>query len=65
MLTPVEKIPTYACIIRATWSRGSDQREALVELLRRGTWLTEDQREHGKISAEAYAEAQAAARLRS
>ena len=61
-MAPVKDIPTYACIIRATWERGEVQREALIELLRRGTWLTEDMRAQGEISAEAYAAAQEEAR---
>ena len=53
-LDPVRTLPTYACIIRATWERGTAQREALVELLRRGTWLTAEQRAQGGISEDAY-----------
>lgn len=42
-LTPVAKIPTFACIIRATWERGPVHFEAMREIDRRGAWLSDDQ----------------------
>ncbi len=48
-LEPVSKIPSYAVIIRAEWCRGDDQADALVELERRGLWLTEDQKRHAGV----------------
>jgi hypothetical protein len=48
-LTPVEKIPAYAVIIRATWERGETQADALAELARRGLWLSADQRKQAGL----------------
>jgi hypothetical protein len=42
-LEPVDKIPSYAVIIRAIHERGPAQDEAFAELKRRGLWLTEEQ----------------------
>lgn len=54
-LLPVASIPTYACIIRATWERGEVQREAMREIDRRGCWLSPDQlRQAGVTKAEYY-----------
>lgn len=43
-LTPVNKIPTYAVIIRCVHERGETQREALAELAARGSWLSDEQK---------------------
>ena len=43
-LTPVRDLPSYAVIIRCVHERGEAQREALVELHRRGLHLSEEQR---------------------
>jgi hypothetical protein len=51
-LTPVAKIPTYACIIRAIHMRGRDQKEALAELHKRGSWLTPEQRQQAGLPKE-------------
>lgn len=48
-LTPVAEIPSYAVIIRAIHERGAAQREALVELDRRGLWLDAAQREQAGL----------------
>lgn len=45
-LTPVNKIPHYAVLIRAEWERGETQLEALRELRRRGLWLSYYQAKH-------------------
>lgn len=44
LLLPVRSIPAFAVIIRATYERGDIQREALIELRRRGLWLNADQK---------------------
>jgi hypothetical protein len=44
-LSPVEKIPDFAVIIRAIHARGPVQEEALLELARRGLWLSEEQKD--------------------
>ena len=36
----IDRLPAYAVIIRAIWSRGTEQQAALVELARRGLWLS-------------------------
>lgn len=53
-LTPVEKIPTYACIIRATWERGAVQIEAIRELNYRGSWLSDEQLKQAGLTVEQY-----------
>ena len=40
----IDRLPAYAVIIRAIWSRGTEQQAALVELARRGLWLSPEQR---------------------
>lgn len=50
-LEPVEAIPAYAVIIRATWERGETQREALAELDRRGLWLSAEQRKQAGLQS--------------
>ena len=42
-LYPVRTIPNYAVIIRCEYCRGAEQDEVLVELARRGLWLSGDQ----------------------
>ena len=42
-LYPVGTIPSYAVVIRCEYCRGEEQAEALVELARRGLWLSRDQ----------------------
>lgn len=49
-LTPVKDIPNYAVIIRCIHERGETQREAFVELARRGLWLTEEQKIQSETS---------------
>ena len=48
-LSPVNKIPAYAVIIRAQWERGETQLEAIWELHRRGLWLGEEQMHGGQL----------------
>lgn len=48
-LDPVRKIESYAVIIRAIHERGTVQKEALVELARRGLWLAPDQRKQAGL----------------
>jgi hypothetical protein len=48
-LTPIDKVPHYAVIIRAIHERGRDQRQALDELDRRGLWLTDAQKEQAGL----------------
>lgn len=43
-LTPVDRIPSYAVIIRCCWCRGAEQQAALAELDRRRLWLSPEQR---------------------
>jgi len=49
-LTPVDKIESFAVIIRAIHERGDVQAEALAELDRRGLWLTTEQRQQAGLS---------------
>lgn len=53
-LTPVDKIPLYACIIRATWERGQTQIDAIREIDRRGSWLSDDQLKQAGITKAEY-----------
>lgn len=53
-LTPVAKIPTFACIIRATWERGETQVDAIREIDRRGSWLSSDQLTQAGITKAEY-----------
>lgn len=46
-LSPVRNVPHFAVILRCIHERGETQREALIELDRRGLWLTYEQ----KVSA--------------
>ena len=48
-LTPVETIPAFAVILRAIWTRGEDQQDALAELDRRGLWLTAEQKKQAGL----------------
>lgn len=50
ILTPVRNIPSYAVILRATHERGETQREALLELNRRGLWLTADMKRQAGLA---------------
>lgn len=49
-LTPVDRIPSYAVIIRAVHERGAVQYEALAELKRRGLWLSAEQKRQAGIN---------------
>lgn len=53
-LTPVAEIPTFACIIRATWERGAAQIDAIREIDRRGCWLSDDQMRQAGITKAEY-----------
>lgn len=53
-LSPVESIPTFACIIRATWERGLVQAEAIREIDNRGSWLSNDQLKQAGITKGEY-----------
>ena len=53
-MTPAAKIPTYACIIRATWERGPIQIEAILEIDRRGSWLSDNQLAQAGITKAEY-----------
>lgn len=49
-LTPIDRIPDFAVIIRAIHERGNTQRKALAELDRRGLWLSDDQRHQAGLA---------------
>ena len=51
ILTPVRSIPSYAVILRAIHERGETQREALLELDRRGLWLTADMKAQAGLAS--------------
>lgn len=51
-MTPVDKIDSYAVIIRCIYERGPTQDMALRELARRGLWLSEDQAAQAGVSRE-------------
>lgn len=53
-LAPISEIPTYACIIRATWERGETQAEAVREINARGCWLSDTQLVHAGLTKEQY-----------
>jgi hypothetical protein len=55
-LSPVKNIPTFACIIRATWERGSDQIAAIREIDNRGSWLSADQLTQAGLTKARYRE---------
>jgi hypothetical protein len=52
-MTPVRQIISYAVIIRAIHERGQTQVDALVEMARRGLWLSADQKKQAGLSGEA------------
>ncbi len=49
-LTPVREVANYVVILRAIHERGPTQTDALVELTRRGLWLTTVQRREAGLS---------------
>jgi hypothetical protein len=49
-LKPAREIANFAVIIRCIHERGPVQREALLELNRRGLWLSMDQIMHAELS---------------
>lgn len=51
-LTPVDRIPAFAVIIRCIYERGDSQREAFAELERRGLWLSAEQKRLSERSPE-------------
>lgn len=52
-LSPVEKAPAYQLIVRATWERGQNQRDALDEIHRRGLWLSRQQQDQAGFFSQA------------
>jgi hypothetical protein len=49
-LAAVDRIPAYAVIIRAIHERGPNQAAALLELERRGLWLSTDQKKQAGVT---------------
>ncbi len=49
VLHHVEKIPSYAVIIRAIHERGEIQKAALREMERRGLWLSDEQKRQAGV----------------
>ena len=49
-LTPASKLKSYQLIIRCIHQRGEDQAACLIELRRRGLWLSPEQRAHAGLS---------------
>jgi hypothetical protein len=53
-LTPVDRVPVWCLIIRATWERGQNQIDAIREIDRRRCWLSEDQLAQAGITKAEY-----------
>lgn len=51
-LAPVRKMKSWVVIIRCIHCRGQDQKDALVELERRGLWLSEEQKFEAELIAQ-------------
>lgn len=45
----MDNLPSYAVIIRCIHERGASQQAALVELKRRGLWLTAEQKKQAGV----------------